>query len=119
LSGKFTRKPLNPEIAKFLEEMAGLLKDRVHPFSRHPAIHIRGMISLALFRNIDIPNSVMVGVKEGKIDFLFPIEMKETFGFVGFFQPLAYEASELIDVLQIIESPKYRQSIEHLIHGNY
>ena len=116
---RFTRKPLNPEIAKFLEEMAGLLKDRVHPFSRHPAIHIRGMISLALFMKIDIPKSVMKGVKSGEIDLLFPIEREETFDGIRFFQPLTYEASDLIEVLKCIESKEYRPSIEHLIHGSY
>ena len=43
--------------------MAGLLKDKVHPFSRHPAINIRGMIPLALFMKIAIPKAVMVGMK--------------------------------------------------------
>ena len=111
LSGRFTRKPLNPEIAKFLEEMAGLLKYKVHPFSRHPAIHIRGMISLALFMKIDIPKSVMKGVKSGEIDLLFPIEREETFDGIRFFQPLTYEASDLIEVLKCIESKEYRPSI--------
>ena len=38
---------------------------------------------------------------------------------IGFFQPLAYKASDLIKVLQLVESPRYRPSIEHLIHGSY
>jgi len=59
----FIHKQQPSEIAEFLEHMAGLLKDKVHPFSRHPAINIRGMIPLALFMKIAIPKAVMVGVK--------------------------------------------------------